>query len=86
MREAAESALDALHDSDAQMAAVAEQLGGLGQTARVARAEADRTRAAITDLTTSLETDRGELAALQSRLAEAQAEPEEADGVADPSP
>ena len=84
-REAAESALDALHDSDAQMAAVAEQLGGLGQTARVARAEAERTRTAIADLTTSLETDRGELASLQSRLAEAQAEPEETDGVGDPS-
>ena len=84
-REAAETALDALHDSDAQMAAVAEQLGGLGQTARVARAEADRTRKAITDLTAGLESDRAELAALQTRLDEAQAEPAEGDADGDPS-
>ncbi|GAA1246767.1 chromosome segregation protein SMC [Janibacter melonis] len=74
-REASDAALDALHDSDAQMSAVAEQLGSHGQTARVARAEAERTRTAIAALTTGLESDRAELAALRSRLEQASAEP-----------
>ncbi|HEY2763775.1 MAG TPA: chromosome segregation protein SMC [Pseudonocardiaceae bacterium] len=39
-----ENTLAALHESDAQLSAVAEQLGRLGQTARSASAEADRLR------------------------------------------
>ena len=35
-----EAALEALHDSDARMAAVAEQLGSLQSTIRSSRAEA----------------------------------------------
>ncbi|HSP59714.1 MAG TPA: AAA family ATPase, partial [Ornithinimicrobium sp.] len=38
----AEAALDALHDSDARMTAVAEQLAHLGQVVRAARAEHER--------------------------------------------
>ncbi|WP_420818952.1 chromosome segregation protein SMC [Ornithinimicrobium flavum] len=45
--DAAEQALDALHDSDARMTAVAEQLSQLGQTLRSAKAEHERTTAAI---------------------------------------
>ncbi len=72
-----ETALEALHESDARMAAVAERLGGLGATVRTASAEADRTERTITDATARLATDRTELEALQARLEEAQAEPAE---------
>ncbi|CAM3011360.1 chromosome segregation protein SMC [Skermania piniformis] len=41
-KDAAEHALSALHESDRAVAAVYEQLGRLGQAARVARAELDR--------------------------------------------
>jgi chromosome segregation protein len=74
-----EAALEALHDSDARMAAVAERLGHLGATVRSARAEAERTERAIADATTALETDRAELAALTERLEEAGAEPADAE-------
>ncbi len=72
-----DAALEALHESDARMAAVAEQLGTLGSTARTARAEADRTRRAITEAELAMATDREELAALAARLDEASAEPDE---------
>ncbi|GAA3619237.1 chromosome segregation protein SMC [Marihabitans asiaticum] len=77
--EAAQAALDALHDSDAQMSAVAEQLGGLGQTVRVARAEAERTRAAVEELGAGLDRDRGEVTELQERLDRASADPTDED-------
>ncbi|KQU70606.1 chromosome segregation protein SMC [Phycicoccus sp. Root101] len=73
-----EVALDALHDSDAKMAAVAERLGQLGATVRAARAEAERTERSIATATEALEADRVELAALSERLDEASAEPTEA--------
>jgi len=72
-----EAALEALHDSDAKMAAVAERLGHLGATVRAAKAEAERTERSIADATTALEADRAELAALTERLDEASAEPTE---------
>ncbi|GAA4718536.1 chromosome segregation protein SMC [Pedococcus ginsenosidimutans] len=72
-----EAALEALHDSDAKMAAVAERLGHLGATVRAAKAEAERTERSIADATTALEADRTELAALTERLDEASAEPTE---------
>ncbi len=72
-----EAALDSLHESDARMAAVAEQLGHLGAAMRTAGAEADRTERAIADARTTLESDHLELDALSVRLDEASAEPEE---------
>ncbi|MFQ6170224.1 chromosome segregation protein SMC [Oryzobacter sp. R7] len=72
-----DAALDALHESDARMAAVAERLGSLGATVRTASAEADRTERTIADARATLETDRTELEALEARLAEAQAAPAE---------
>ncbi|MGH3933079.1 MAG: chromosome segregation protein SMC, partial [Pseudonocardiaceae bacterium] len=42
LAEDVENTLAALHESDAQLSAVAEQLGRLGETARAASAEADR--------------------------------------------
>ena len=74
-----EAALEALHDSDARMAAVAERLGHLGATVRGARAEAERTERAVADATAALEVDREELAALAERLEEAGAEPADAE-------
>ncbi|WP_406830088.1 chromosome segregation protein SMC [Pedococcus sp. KACC 23699] len=73
-----EAALEALHDSDAKMAAVAERLGHLGATVRAAKAEAERTERSIATATEALEADRLELAGLTERLDEASAEPTEA--------
>ena len=77
--DARDAAMEALHESDARMAAVAEQLGGLGTTARSAKAEAERTRATIADANATLESDRAELAQLEQRLEDASAEPAEED-------
>ena len=74
-----EAALEALHESDAKMAAVAERLGHLGATVRSARAETERTERAIADAVAALESDRSELAALTERLDEASAEPADAE-------
>ncbi|MFK5634758.1 chromosome segregation protein SMC [Ornithinimicrobium sp. LYQ103] len=71
--EAADATLDALHDSDARMTAVAEQLAALGQAMRSARAEHERTAAAIATAEQGLGTTRGELADLEQRLADAEA-------------
>lgn len=77
--ERVEAALEALHDSDARMAAVAEQLGGLQSTIRTSRAEVERTERTIADAEAALENDRVELTALAARLDEASAEPTEAE-------
>ncbi|PZU48096.1 MAG: chromosome segregation protein SMC [Arsenicicoccus sp.] len=69
---AADEALDALHDSDARMTAVAEQLTQLGQTMRTARAEHQRATSAIGTAEESLATTRTELAELEQRLADAE--------------
>ncbi|KUG51597.1 chromosome segregation protein SMC [Serinicoccus chungangensis] len=71
-RVAADQALDALHDSDARMTAVAEQLSQLGQTMRTARAEHERATTAIATAEESLATTRQELAELEQRLADAE--------------
>ncbi len=80
--ERVEAALDALHDSDARMAAVAEQLGGLQSTIRSSRAEVERTERTIADAEAALEADRLQLTELAARLDEASAEPAESE---DPS-
>ena len=77
-----ESTLSRLHESDAQMAAVAEQLGQLGQVARAALAEAERLTSAKTAAETSLAGDSEQFAQLQVRLEAARVEPE-TDGGAD---
>ncbi|AKT52258.1 chromosome segregation protein SMC [Arsenicicoccus sp. oral taxon 190] len=74
-----DAALDRLNDNDAQLSAVAEQLGALAATARSARAEAERTQRRGGELRTGIEQDRGELAALEQRLADAQATASEDD-------
>lgn len=78
-REAYETTLERLHESDAALAAVAEQLGHLGSAARAARAEADRARTALEQATGRLEGDLAALAELTERLTQAQADPAESD-------
>jgi len=73
-----EATLERLHESDAALAAVAEQLGHLGSAARAARAEADRAAAALTAAQQRLETDLAALVELNDRLTRAQADPTDA--------
>jgi chromosome segregation protein len=70
----AEAALSRLHESDARLAAVAEQLGLLGQAARAATAEADRLAMAEQSALEALASDESTLAELEQRLADAEAE------------
>jgi chromosome segregation protein len=73
-----DEAMEALHESDARMAALAERLGHLGGIARTSAAEADRTQRAIDSARTALEADRAALDELTARLEAAQAQPEQA--------
>jgi len=73
-----EATLERLHESDAALAAVAEQLGHLGSAARAARAEADRAAVALAAARQRLETDLAALVELNDRLTRAQADPTDA--------
>jgi chromosome segregation protein len=68
-------ALEGLHESDARMAAVAEQLGLLGSQQRAAQDEAERLDRALHDAEAARDRDLQGLAALEQRLAEAQVAP-----------
>ncbi|WP_235737576.1 chromosome segregation SMC family protein [Nocardioides alcanivorans] len=70
-------ALAQLHESDAALAAVAEELGQYGSQARAARGEAERLAAAIVKAQESQESDLAGLAELEARLATAESAPEE---------
>ncbi|WP_066581967.1 chromosome segregation protein SMC [Cellulomonas timonensis] len=72
-----EETLERLNQSDAALAAVAEQLGHLGATARGARAEAERVQATLATATATLAADAAELAELTERLAVAEQAPAE---------
>ena len=61
-------ALARLHESDAAMAAVAEELGQLSSTARSARGESDRLRQAIVQAEEARDRDVDGLADLEHRL------------------
>ncbi|MDT4925834.1 MAG: chromosome segregation protein [Pseudonocardiales bacterium] len=77
-----EIALEALHESDAKLSAVAEQLAQLGQVARSAGAEAARMDEARTAVDEARDRDLAGLAGLEERLRLAEAssdEPEEPD-------
>ncbi|WP_449385407.1 chromosome segregation protein SMC [Cellulomonas soli] len=78
-RVAHEQTLDRLNESDAALAAVAEQLGHLGSTARAARAEAERTQASLDAATRTLAEDSQVLAELAARLESAELEPAESE-------
>jgi len=74
-----EATLERLNESDAALAAVAEQLGALGSAARSARAEAERVEASLENASTTLEQDTAQLAELTQRLAAAEVEPAESE-------
>ena len=76
-QERVDAALGRLHESDAEMAAVAEQLGHLGSTARAAHGESERLAAAISTAEEARERDLSGLAELEERLERAEAAPEE---------
>ena len=73
----ADVALARLHESDATLAAVAEELGQYGSQARSARAEAARVAEAITAAEEARDRDLAGLADLESRLANAEDAPDE---------
>ncbi len=64
-----EVALEKLHESDAAMAALAEELGQLSSTARAANGEAERLRQAIGQAESARDRDVAGLAELEQRLA-----------------
>ncbi len=70
-------ALAKLHESDAAMAAVAEELGQLGSLARSSRAEAERVDQAIAAAEQARDRDVAGLADLERRLVAAADAPEE---------
>jgi chromosome segregation protein len=70
-------ALAKLHESDAALAAVAEELGQLGSAARSARAEADRLARAIEEAVQARDGHLAGLADLERRLQQAEDAPEE---------
>ncbi len=71
----AEATLDALHESDARMAALAERLGTLGAGARSAKAEGERLGRSIAEAESALAADQSELELLSERLDRAMADP-----------
>ena len=66
--EAVETTLSRLHESDAAMAAVAEELGQLSASARSAHGEAERLRQSITAAEEARDSDLAGLADLEFRL------------------
>ena len=73
-RSRVEGALEQLHDSDAQHAAVAERLGQLGAAVRSTHSEADRLRRSVDAAELAVAGDRQVLADLEERLAAAAAD------------
>jgi chromosome segregation protein len=71
-QQAVQAALDRLHQSDARLAAVSEQLGQLGAQARSARGESERLQQSIAAASAQHDADRATLAELEERLAAAQ--------------
>ncbi|KXP10830.1 chromosome segregation protein SMC [Tsukamurella pseudospumae] len=76
-REVTEAALAALHESDAQLGAIYEQLARLGQAARSARDEAERLVAQRTRIEGSRDETRAALVEHEERLRLAEALPSE---------
>ncbi|MEI2777562.1 MAG: chromosome segregation protein SMC [Tetrasphaera sp.] len=72
---AVEGHMERLHESDARMAALAEQLGSLGGAIRAARGEVDRFERSIAQALQTAEQARVERDQLAERLAAAEAEP-----------
>ncbi|MCZ3387833.1 MAG: chromosome segregation protein SMC [Actinomycetia bacterium] len=71
-----DGALARLHESDARLSAVAEQLGHLGSAARAAAAEADRLKTAIASAVQRHDEAQATLAELEGRRAAAEDAPD----------
>ncbi|QBJ95120.1 chromosome segregation protein SMC [Rhodococcus sp. ABRD24] len=84
--EVAEQTLAALHESDAAMSAVYEQLGRLGQVVRAAHAESDRLAAQRSKAEAGREETLAALAELEERLRLAEQEQSGSDAVESDSP
>ncbi|TXJ05847.1 MAG: chromosome segregation protein SMC, partial [Aeromicrobium sp.] len=67
-----DSALAKLHESDAEMSAVAERLGSLGQLIRSANAEGERVAEAKAKAETTREQAAASIAEIEARIAEAE--------------
>ncbi|MBO0900745.1 chromosome segregation protein SMC [Cellulomonas sp. zg-ZUI22] len=76
-QEQVDATLERLNESDAALAAVAEQLGHLGSAARAARAEAERVQRSLEAAGATLEADHATLVELTERLAAAQEAPQD---------
>jgi chromosome segregation protein len=74
----ADVALAKLHESDATLAAVAEELGHHGSQSRAARSEADRISEAMTAAQEAREQDLARVSELEARLASAEEATDEA--------
>src|SRR5690606_15300513 len=70
-------ALSRLHESDATLAAIAEELGQHNSQARAARGEVERLERAIQNASEAREKDQSGLVELETRLAQAESAPEE---------
>ncbi|WP_084075632.1 chromosome segregation protein SMC [Demequina sp. NBRC 110052] len=76
-RAAYQHTLERLNESDARMAAVAEQLGHLNASARAAKAEGERLQVQLDEAAQRIAADQEALVELTERLTAAQAEPEQ---------
>lgn len=76
-QEAADAALDRLHESDARLAAVAERLGHLNSVLRSAVGESERLAASLARAEENVAAEEEALAAVTARLAAAQDAPVE---------
>ena len=74
--DAVEQVLGQLHESDARISAVAEELGALGSAVRAAQGEAERMLRARDAAQAAAADDEATVRDLSTRLAEAEAEPE----------
>jgi chromosome segregation protein len=76
-RKRVDVALAKLHESDATLAAVAEELGQYGSQARAAKGEAERLTQGIVTAEQARDQDLAGLAELEARLASAEAAPDD---------
>jgi chromosome segregation protein len=77
-RDELESAVAALHESDARLAAVAEKLGQLGAAARATAGESERLARSVEEASEARDRDLQGLSALEERLSAAEAMPADA--------
>jgi len=80
-RERHETTLARLHESDAKLAAVAEQLGQFGAAVSAAKGEADRIREQLEAAQARIAVEQQELMSLNERFGAAEAEPEQTEVV-----